>query len=150
HGEDLTVDYIRRAFRVAGLSPGVPVGNRASAWEQVVPMVTRTLTNTPALAIGPGIDLHPLTYGDDFVVWNKTGQEHVALENAEIVFVGYGIVRPDLGWNDYAGVDMHGKIALILVNDPDLETGDDRGFSGRAMSYYGRWTYKLEEAARQG
>jgi Zn-dependent M28 family amino/carboxypeptidase len=74
----------------------------------------------------------------------------VTVTDAPLVFVGYGIVAPAQHWNDYAGVDMHGKIAVVLINDPDFETGDDRGFGGRAMTYYGRWTYKYEEAARQG
>ena len=89
-------------------------------------------------------------YGQDFTAWTKRVEPVVNVENAELVFVGYGIVAPELNWNDYAGVDMRGKIAVILVNDPDFDTGDDRGFGGRAMTYYGRWTYKYEEAARQG
>jgi Zn-dependent M28 family amino/carboxypeptidase len=84
------------------------------------------------------------------MVWTKRAQEVIQVSDAEMVFVGYGVVAPELGWNDYAGLDMTGKVAVILINDPDFETGDDRGFRGSAMTYYGRWTYKLEEAARQG
>ena len=176
HGETLTVDYVERAFRTAGLTPGVPVGANAASWEQAVPLISATIINNPVLQIAklappptlpltpPPTTAHPVqllpaappadarayTYGDDFVVWTKSTQPHVALENAELVFVGYGIVNRELGWDDYAGLDMHGKIAVILVNDPDAETGDDRGFRGRAMTYYGHWRYKFEEAARQG
>ena len=164
HGEALTVDYIERAFQTAGLTPGAPIGSNASSWEQVVPIRTSTILNTPALsvvqplptptatttAIPLQLESHTYDYGDDFVAWTKTGQPHVELNNAPLVFVGYGVVDRDLGWDDYAGIDMTGKIALILSNDPDAETGDDRGFQGRAMSYAGYWRYKLEEAARHG
>ncbi len=148
-GETLSVDYITRSFQLAGLQPGVPARNGAR-WTQNVPMVTATVTNSPALMVGDLADMRMYRYGEDFVGWTKRVEPHTALENAELVFVGYGVVARDLGWNDYAGLDMHGKIAVILVNDPDFETGDNRGFRGRAMTYYGRWTYKFEEAARQG
>ncbi|MFX8624505.1 hypothetical protein ABTM07_20580, partial [Acinetobacter baumannii] len=76
---------------------------------------------------------------------------HAAVQDSELVFVGYGINAPELGWNDYAGLDMKGKTAVILVNDPDYAMeGEDGPFKGRRMTYYGRWTYKFEEAARQG
>jgi Zn-dependent M28 family amino/carboxypeptidase len=144
HGETLTVDYIVRSFQTAGLEPG-PEG-----WVQQVPIVTATVTNTPALTIGPTNNARTFAYGDEVVVWTKRAEPRVALTNAPLVFVGYGVVNPELGWNDYAGVDMRGKIAVILINDPDFETGDDRGFRGRTMTYYGRWTYKIDEAARHG
>ena len=146
-GEQLTIDYVTHAFSALGLQPGAP--NPAGGqplWTQDVPMVTATVTNNPVLNLGGA----NYAYGTDFVAWTKRLDENVNLQNAELVFVGYGVVAPELGWDDYAGVDMNGKVAVILINDPDFATGDDRGFGGRAMTYYGRWVYKYEEAARQG
>lgn len=146
-GEDLTISYISRAFASLGLQPGVPgQGGAAASYLQEVPIVTATLINRPTLQIGTDA----YQYETDFVAWTKRQQDIIELHDAELVFVGYGIVSPELGWNDYAGLDLAGKIAVILVNDPDFETGDNRGFGGRAMTYYGRWTYKFEEAARHG
>ena len=141
HGEELTVDYISRAFAALGLEPGVD-----GAWVQNVPIATAQVTNNPTLSLGSG----RYAFGTDFVAWTKRLEAHTAIQNAELVFVGYGVVAPENNWNDYAGIDMRGKIAVILINDPDFATGDDRGFGGRAMTYYGRWVYKFEEAARQG
>ncbi|MDX2274784.1 MAG: M28 family metallopeptidase [Hyphomonadaceae bacterium] len=146
-GEDLTISYISRAFAALGLQPGVPGRDGvAPSYLQEVPIVTATLINQPVLQVGADA----FQYGADFVAWTRRGQEVLELRDAELVFVGYGVVSPELGWNDYAGADLTGKIAVILVNDPDFETGDNRGFSGRAMTYFGRWTYKIEEAARHG
>ena len=146
-GETLTIDYISRAFAAAGLAPGAPGQNGAAAsWVQEVPISIAEVTDNPTLRLGQNV----YAYGSDFVAWTKRIQPHVALHSAALVFVGYGVVAPENNWNDYAGVDMRGKIAVILINDPDFDTGDNRGFGGRAMTYYGRWTYKLEEAARQG
>ena len=146
-GEELTIDYISRAFAAAGLEPGVPgVNGAAAGWLQQVPLATATIANVPILRIGD----RNYRYGSDFVAWTKRSDRRVALRNAEMVFVGYGVVAPEHQWNDYAGANVRGKIAVILVNDPDFETGVDGGFGGRAMTYYGRWTYKYEEAARQG
>src|SRR5262249_8298447 len=144
-----TVNYIERAFQLAGLQPGARENGQPS-WEQAVPMVAATVANDPVLTIGEGPDAGSYRYGADFVAWTKEVDTHRGLEDAEVVCVGYGVVDRDLGWNDYAGIDMHGKIALILANDPDFETGDNRGFRGRAMTYEGTWAYKFEEAARQG
>jgi Zn-dependent M28 family amino/carboxypeptidase len=141
-GEDLTVDYISRAFAAAGLRPGVN-----GDWTQRVPLATAEVVNDPTLTIGA----ERYAYGTDFVAWTKRQDApQVALENAELVFVGYGVTAPENQWDDYADVDLRGRIAVILINDPDFDTGDDRGFGGRAMTYYGRWTYKFEEAARRG
>jgi Zn-dependent M28 family amino/carboxypeptidase len=84
------------------------------------------------------------------VIWTKRVAPEVTLADSPLVFVGHGVVAPEAGWNDYAGVDMRGKTAVILINDPGFATGDEKLFRGRAMTYYGRWTYKFEEAARQG
>ncbi|MFO1017315.1 MAG: M28 family metallopeptidase [Hyphomonadaceae bacterium] len=141
-GEELSVAYISRAFEAAGLEPGAN-----GSWVQDVPMVTATVTNSPTLRIGS----HSYAFGTDFVAWTKHQNEpRISIENTELVFVGYGVTAPENNWDDFAGVDVRGKIIVMLVNDPDFDTGDDRGFGGRRMTYYGRWTYKFEEAARRG
>lgn len=150
HGEELTLDYITRAFAGAGLQPGARDASGQASWLQEVPLVAASLTSPPTLTISGRDGARSYTYATQFSAWTRRVQDVVTVENAPLVFVGYGIVAPELNWNDYAGVDMRGKIAVILINDPDFETGDDRGFGGRAMTYYGRWTYKFEEAARQG
>jgi Zn-dependent M28 family amino/carboxypeptidase len=91
-----------------------------------------------------------LRYGDDMVVWTRRPAPESRVKDAELVFAGYGIVAPEYGWNDYAGMDVRGKFVLVLVNDPGYATQDPQLFTGNAMTYYGRWTYKFEEAVRQG
>jgi Zn-dependent M28 family amino/carboxypeptidase len=150
NGERLTLNYITQAFTAAGLAPGAHDANGQPSWLQEVSLVAATLTMPPTLTLSGADGARNYAYATQFSAWTRRVQAHVAVENAPLVFVGYGIVAPELGWNDYAGVDMRGKIAVILINDPDFETGDDRGFGGRAMAYYGRWTYKFEEAGRQG
>ncbi|HYD72294.1 MAG TPA: M28 family metallopeptidase [Candidatus Binatia bacterium] len=141
-GEELTVQYITEQFYAAGLQPGVN-----GSWVQEVPMATAEVTNNPTLRIGD----NTYAYGTDFVAWTKRqDQPRISLENAELVFVGYGITAPENDWNDWGDVDVRGKIVVFLINDADFDTGDDRGFGGRRMTYYGRWTYKYEEAARRG
>ncbi len=148
--EELTLAYLENAFAQAGLQPGVILADGARSWRQEVPLVSATVTNEPRLWVtGPSYS-GLFEYRGQHVVWTKRLDPVIDLANAPLVFVGYGVVAPELDWNDYAGLDMTGKIAVILINDPDFETGDDRGFGGRAMTYYGRWTYKFEEAARQG
>ncbi|MGE0046450.1 MAG: PA domain-containing protein, partial [Hyphomonadaceae bacterium] len=149
-GERLTVDYLERAFAAAGLQPGVVAADGTRSWRQEVPLVAASLRTPPVLTISGSDGARTYEHGTQFTAWTKRLQEHINVENAELVFVGYGINAPELGWNDYEGVDVRGRIVVILVNDPDFDTGDDRGFGGRAMTYYGRWTYKYEEAARQG
>ena len=144
-GEEKSVALIADRFQRAGLQPG----NRGS-WFQNVPLVETTAAPT-ALRIAGG--KAPLTFNHrtDMVANSYQVQPSIALDNSEILFVGYGINAPERGWNDYAGVDVKGKTVIILVNDPDYQTpGVEGPFNGRAMTYYGRWTYKYEEAARQG
>ncbi|MCX7358571.1 MAG: M28 family metallopeptidase [Alphaproteobacteria bacterium] len=150
NGERLTIAYIERAYEAAGLEPGVTLPNGQRSWVQETPLVAATLTTPPTLTISGRDGARNFTYATQFSAWTRRLDPTVDIANAPLVFVGYGINAPELGWNDYEGVDMHGKIAVILINDPDFETGDDRGFGGRAMTYYGRWTYKFEEAGRQG
>ena len=144
--EDLTITYIIQRFKAAGLQPG----NRGS-WLQEVPVVDITAKNSDGLSVMAGGQSLHFDYGSDLVIGSYRVTPRTAIKDAPLVFVGYGINAPELGWNDYAGIDMTGKIAVILVNDPDYETATETGlFKGRRMTYYGRWTYKFEEAARQG
>ncbi|MCZ8172699.1 MAG: peptidase M20, partial [Brevundimonas sp.] len=142
-GEDKTVAYLIERFKAAGMQPG----NKGS-WTQDVPTLEITATNMAGLAITGGAGGTMLfAPGKDFVAGSYREVARTAFSDAELVFVGYGINAPELGWNDYAGVDMKGKVAVILVNDPDYETASEDGpFKGRRMTYYGRWTYKFEEA----
>ena len=147
-GETKTIEYLAAQMEEAGLQPG----NNGS-WYQKVPLVEVAVDESSAdiTLSGQGLDGTVLDYGSDQVVWTKRIEENISVDNSELVFVGYGIVAPERGWNDYEGIDMAGKTAVILVNDPDWETeGLEGPFGGRAMTYYGRWTYKYEEAARQG
>ena len=146
-GEEKTVAYLIEKFRAAGLEPG----NNGS-WTQDVPLVEITAKNVSALSIADKTGkATAFAYGSDFVVGSYREVPKTALNANELVFVGHGIVAPEKGWNDYAGVDVKGKTVVIMINDPDFDAKDLAGeFGGKAMTYYGRWTYKYEEAARQG
>ena len=145
-GEAKTLAYLVQKFQAAGLQPG----NKGS-WFQDVPLVEITGAGHSALTVKGGGAPLSLAYRKDFVANSYRVTPRTDLKDSELVFVGYGIVAPEKNWNDYAGVDMRGKTAVILVNDPDYEMKTlDGPFNGRAMTYYGRWTYKYEEAARQG
>ena len=141
-GEILTLNYLTEAFQAAGLESG-----NGDSWYQEVPLVAVTAEEVTPLVIG---DMEPMNYREEMVVWTKRLSEEAALQDSELVFVGYGIVAPEYEWNDYEGVDIQGKTAVMLVNDPGFATQDKDFFNGNAMTYYGRWTYKFEEAARQG
>ncbi len=144
-GERKTTKYLQAEFEKLGLSPG-----NGNSFFQEVPMIEITGTPSEKMKIsGPKGDFD-LNYFDDFVALTLKPQEKVGLENSELVFVGYGIVASEYGWNDYQGMDMKGKTAVVLVNDPGFESQDSTLFKGNAMTYYGRWTYKYEEAGRQG
>jgi len=145
-GEELTLAYLVQQFGKAGLEPG----NNGS-WFQDVPLVEITGRDYSNLTVTGGSQEMQFTQGADYVAVTYRAVPEISLKDSELVFVGYGINAPEKGWNDYAGLDMRGKTAVILVNDPDYETeGLEGPFNGRAMTYYGRWTYKFEEAARQG
>jgi Zn-dependent M28 family amino/carboxypeptidase len=146
-GEEKTLAEIVRQFKAAGLTPG----NKGS-WFQDVPLVELTSTNfSPLMVAGGQGAAISLAQGRDYVVGSYRVVPGTRIKDSELVFVGYGINAPEKGWNDYAGIDMRGKTAVILVNDPDYDSPQIGGlFNGRAMTYYGRWTYKFEEAARQG
>jgi Zn-dependent M28 family amino/carboxypeptidase len=144
-GEEKTVNLLAQRFGQAGLQPG----NKGS-WFQNVPLV-ETIATPTALKVSGGKTPLTFAYRSDMVANSYQVQPKIDLRDSEVVFVGYGIDAPERGWNDYAGVDVRGKTVIILVNDPDYETATLEGpFSGRAMTYYGRWTYKYEEAARKG
>jgi len=144
--EDKTVAYMIERFKAAGLQPG----NHGS-WVQDVPLVQITASNVAPLVFTGGKTPVSLAYRTETVLGTYQVVPHVSVKDSEVVFVGYGINAPERGWNDYAGVDVKGKTVVILINDPDWQTMTlDGPFGGRAMTYYGRWTYKFEEAARQG
>ena len=140
-GERKTVEYLVAEFKKLGLEPG-----NGDSFLQQVPIVEITAGSDARLQLGSA----ELKYMQDMVIWTKRLVPEISLADSPLVFVGHGVVAPELGWNDYAGVDMRGKTAVILINDPGFATNDANLFRGRAMTYYGRWTYKFEEAMRQG
>ncbi len=145
-GEEKTMALLTREFAGAGLKPG-----NNGQWFQDVPLVEITAKNVSPLRFTGGKTDMSLDYGSDFVAASYRVTDKISVADSDVVFVGYGINAPEKNWNDYAGVDVKGKTVVILVNDPDWETkGNEGEFNGRAMTYYGRWTYKYEEAARQG
>ena len=144
-GETKTVDWLVARFKALGLEPGGPDGQ----WTQPVPLV-HTQVGAGSMHAGET----PLAQGQGIYVSTVRPVDRVAIANAPMVFVGYGVSAPERGWNDFKGVDLRGKVAVFLVNDPDFEGSpeDDAAgrFGDRRMTYYGRWTYKFEEAARRG
>ncbi len=146
-GEEKTVNYLIKKFKEAGLEPG-----NGTSWTQNVPLVEILAKNVSALSIadkkGKAMSF---AYGSEFVIGTYRETPKTEVKASEMVFVGHGIVAPEKGWNDYAGVDVKGKTVIVMVNDPDFDSeGLDGPFGGKAMTYYGRWTYKYEEAAKQG
>lgn len=145
-GEEMTVAYIAEQFRLAGLQPGGPDGS----WFQEVPLNQYDIVGVPELSFTVGGQRQALTQGEEIAVRpSMAGVDRVELADAPLVFLGYGVNAPERSWNDFAGADLRGKVGVVLVNDPDFEAGEG-DFGGKAMTYYGRWTYKYEEAARQG
>ncbi len=146
-GEEKTLALLTAEFEKLGLKPG----NKGS-WFQDVPLVEITAKNVSPLSFTGGKAPITAAYGPEMVIGTyRTTQPKIEVKDSPVVLVGYGINAPEKGWNDYAGLDVKGKTVLILVNDPDYQTPGLTGpFNGRAMTYYGRWTYKFEEAARQG
>ncbi len=144
-GERATTTYLKDQFERLGLSPG----NNGSFFQRVQ-MVETTALPGSALSITVGGTTQNLKIGTDAVLGTRTAKTEITADDSELVFVGYGVVAPEADWNDYEGLDVKGKTVVILVNDPGFLRGDETLFKGRAMTYYGRWTYKFEEAARQG
>jgi Zn-dependent M28 family amino/carboxypeptidase len=144
-GEEKTVAYLVEQFRRLGLKPG-----NGDSFLQQVPMVeTRVGPDAVLSAAGQGKALS-LAYGRDMVIWSKLAQPEPKLKDSDMVFVGYGIVAPEYAWNDYAGLEVRGKTVVVLANDPGFATKDPKVFKGGTQTYYGRFAYKLEEAARRG
>ncbi|GAB3038083.1 M28 family peptidase [Bowmanella dokdonensis] len=140
-GETKTVDYLVSEFKKLGLQPG-----NGDSYLQPVNLLEITADPNVTLKLGS----QELNYKENMVVATKREQTSVSLENSELVFVGYGVNAPEYEWNDYEGLDVTGKTVVILVNDPGFENPDSGKFQGKTMTYYGRWTYKYEEASRQG
>jgi Zn-dependent M28 family amino/carboxypeptidase len=150
-GEDLAVSYLVEQFRAMGLRPGNPNGT----FSQRVPLVGITAEGQPLVLKKDGEE-RQLAWKDDLVAWSKHAEATASLQDSELVFVGYGVSAPEYGWDDFKGVDVTGKTLVMLIGDPpvaDPETPaelDAKMFGGRAMTYYGRWTYKYEIAAEKG
>ncbi len=144
-GAELAAEYIATQFALDGLEPA---GDKGTYFQQVPLVAVHTIEDKTKFAFvpasGQAVDL---TYGSQIVSKDETGQATADFD-APIVFVGYGIHAPEYNWDDYAGVDVKGKIALVIVNEPPSE--DEKFFKGKTMTYYGRWTYKYEEASRRG
>jgi Zn-dependent M28 family amino/carboxypeptidase len=145
-GEKKTLDWLVARFTALGLTPGGPDGQ----WVQKVPLVHTRIAPAAQMTIGATT----LTQGKEIAITTVRAAPRVAIKDSPMVFVGYGVSAPEAGWDDFKGVDVRGKTLVFLVNDPDFEAqaGDDaKGrFGDRRMTYYGRWTYKFEEAARRG
>ena len=151
-GEDLTVAYLVERLRKIGLQPGNPDGT----WVQKVPLVGTTVQGSPTLTFRKGATERRLAWRDDYVAWTKRVTEHVSLDASDLVFVGYGVQAPEFQWDDYKGVDLRGKTMVVLVGDPPVPDPakpgalDPKTFGGKAMTYYGRWSYKYEMGAKLG
>jgi len=142
-GDELAQQYIAAQFQSLGLKPAAPGGG----WFQKVPLVGVTARVPQVVQFRTGDKTLDLKRHDDLVFASGKAQDHVAVENAEVVFVGYGIQAPEYQWDDFKGVDLHGKILLVMNNDP---ADDPQLFGGKKRLYYGRWDYKYASAARQG
>ncbi len=144
-GEEKTINYLKNEFQKLELEPG-----NGDSFFQKVSLVQITSTPDKVMKISGNGRGAALKSGSDFVALTRRMVDDIHIKNSELVFAGYGIVAPEYNWNDYAGLDCHGKTVVVMVNDPGFATQDSSLFTGRAMTYYGRWTYKYEEAARQG
>jgi Zn-dependent M28 family amino/carboxypeptidase len=148
--ETKTVNYLIAQLKAAGVSPGGTMVNGRRGWTQDVPLLKSEHAAAPSVTLDLNGQKMALTQGEQIAVRAPlTGTSQVNLADAPLVFVGYGVTAPERGWDDFKDVDVRGKVAVVLINDPDFEGGDGQ-FGGKAMTYYGRWTYKYEEAARRG
>jgi Zn-dependent M28 family amino/carboxypeptidase len=144
-GETKTVELLTARFQALGLKPG-----NGASYLQAVPMIEVLPAADAALSVSGHAHLETLRYAKDMVIWSKRPEALASLKRSDLVFAGYGIVAPEFAWNDYAGIDVHGKTVLVLTNDPGHGTHDPHIFHGDSMTSYGRWVYKVQEAARQG
>jgi len=149
-GEQKTIEYLSQQFQAAGLQPGGDLKDGQRLWTQAVPLRKADIVGAPKIALDNHGKAQALTQGQEIALRAALdGSTQVDVSNAPLVFVGYGVKAPERNWDDFKGVDLKGKIAVVLINDPDFETGKG-DFDGKGMTYYGRWTYKYEEGARQG
>lgn len=144
-GEKITTSFLESEFKALGLEPG-----NGDSYFQDVPMVSIKTTPAPQMQISSPKGNMTLEGLKDYVVWTQRTDSVTSLEDAELVFAGFGIVAPEYGWDDYKNIDVKDKIVVVLVNDPGFGTDEASLFKGNTMTYYGRWTYKYEEAIRQG
>lgn len=144
-GEVKTIEYLQQTFREIGLEPG-----NGDSYLQEVPMVEITAVNKGTMTVKGGSGTLTLQGRDEYILNTERTDPSVVWEDEELVFAGFGIVAPEYNWNDYEGLDVKDKIVIVLVNDPGFGGNDSTFFKGNTMTYYGRWTYKYEEAARQG
>lgn len=144
-GEIKTINYLVDQFKQLGLEPG-----NGDSYIQPVPMANILATAAPSMEVKSSKEKFTLKAFDEYIIWTDKTDTTFSLNNDELVFAGYGVVAPEYNWNDYAGLDVKGKVVMVMVNDPGFWVGDTSLFKGKAMTYYGRWTYKFEEAARQG
>ena len=151
-GEEKTVQYLTDEFKEIGLAPG----NSDGTYIQNVPLVGITPTPSQTLTIQKGGQRRTFEWSKDYVAFTKHVADTAGIKNSDLIFVGYGVTAPEYNWDDFKDVDVKGKTIVVLVNDPQVtdpsnpSTLDEKVFNGRAMTYYGRWTYKYEEAARRG
>ena len=149
-GEAQTIAYLTQQFQAAGLEPGGENGG----WTQTVPMIRTKLRSPMRLSVRQAGKTIPLHFPDDIYLSTVRATQEAKFANAPMVFVGYGVTAPERGWDDFKGVDLKGKVAVFLVNDPDFEAAAGEPvagkFGGETMTFYGRWVYKFEEAARRG
>nr|WP_211841922.1 M28 family metallopeptidase [Massilia eburnea] len=149
-GEVKATEYIAKQFEAAGLKPGGDMVKGKRSWYQEVPLGRFEIKGPMTLKAQAGKDSIPFAQGEQIAVRAAmNGAKRVDFDKAPLVFVGYGVNAPERKWNDFKGMNLKGKLAVVLINDPDFETGEG-DFGGKAMTYYGRWTYKYEEMARQG
>ena len=147
-GGQAASQYIADEMAAAGLSP---MGENGTFFQPVELTASRVDPNSSTLSIGRnGAEVVDGSTTENVVFWTKRLEKNISVTNSELVFVGYGVNAPEYGWNDYEGLDVKGKTVVMLVNDPGFATKNDALFKGNSMTYYGRWTYKYEEAARQG
>jgi Zn-dependent M28 family amino/carboxypeptidase len=150
HGETVTIEYLQQQFKKLGLEPGNPDGT----YLQAVPLVS--ISSHPIASYTVKGERTPLKFLDDYVAWTARTEKSIRVTDSELVFVGYGVQAPEFNWDDYKGMDLKGKTLVMLINDPPVadpkhpKVLDPKVFGGKAMTYYGRWAYKFEMAARMG
>jgi Zn-dependent M28 family amino/carboxypeptidase len=144
-GETKTINYLEDQFKKLGVEPG-----NGTSYFQDVPMVEVTTHPDTVMTVTSNKKIFKLKGFDDYIIWTQRTDSIITWTDVPVVFAGYGVVAPEYNWNDYNGLDVKGKIVVVLINDPGYEGTDTTFFKGKTMTYYGRWTYKFEEAARQG